>query len=471
MKNTKKLMAALCAMTFCFSAAACGSDDSAAGESSSVQEKEMNESQKAQVQELTSELEDKELENKTLRFLSHWDINPAEGKTVGADIQMFRDKYDGKFEYISTTWENRYTDLATAVMSNEAPDFFSAMDMDGFPKGAIKSMFQPIDDYVKLDSDLWSPAKTVNDSFIYNGKHYVAAIQAEPDIVMIYNTTTIAENSLEDPADLYYKGEWTWEKFYNMCIDFTDQENEICALDGWWYSKTLGHMAGKAMIGMENGQIVNNLNDPQMAKVQEELYERLAKNNVMFDLAANNWKVRNDTTGGGVGSYETLFFPCGLWAITGTPEDTKAFGDVEAGEIMFCPIPKFTEDDKHYVTARVDGYFLCKGAPNPEGWAAFMDCRMLAKSKADNITVETLKEDSKWNDDMIAMREEMYKLVNENPVFNFTDGVSDDLSNAMQNITQGTLLTGGNARSWTEIVNENSAKIDFLIQSANENLA
>ena len=188
MKNTKKLMAALCAMTFCFSAAACGS----------VQEKEMNESQKAQVQELTSELEDKQLENKTLRFLSHWDINPAEGKTVGADIQMFRDKYDGKFEYISTTWENRYTDLATAVMSNEAPDFFSAMDMDGFPKGAIKSMFQPIDDYVKLDSDLWSPAKTVNDSFIYNGKHYVAAIQAEPDIVMIYNTTTIAENSLED---------------------------------------------------------------------------------------------------------------------------------------------------------------------------------------------------------------------------------------------------------------------------------
>ena len=474
MKNTKKIRAGVCALSFCMSAAACGSNDSSnstAGTTTTASYVTLNESAAEAVQSAAEKLENKELANKELKFLSHWDINPAEGNPIGADIQMFKDKYGGYFTYMSTVWEDRYTDLATAVMSSDAPDFFSAMDMDGFPKGALKAMFQPIDDYVKLDSELWAPAKTVNDQFVYNGKHYVAAIQASPDIVIIYNTKTIEDKQYEDPAELYYKGEWTWDKFVEMCLDFTDQENQICALDGWWYSQTLGHMAGKAMISMENGQIKNNLKDPEIAKVQNELYEKLGKNNVMFDLAANGWSVRGGTNGQGLGSYETLFYPCGLWLIEGIPENTAPCGDVEAGEIMFCPLPKFTADSKHYMTARVDGYFLCKGAPNPEGFAAFMDCRMLAKTDLDEVGVTTAKENYKWNDDMIAMRTECYKVVNENPVFNFTNGVSDDLASAMQNITQGTLLTGGGAAPWSTIVEENNDTIDMLIEDANESLS
>jgi hypothetical protein len=477
MRNTKKILAGVCALSFCMSAAACGDSSSTSGGSNdgtttttSVSYATLNESAQQAVSEATSDLEKKELANKELKFLSHWDINPAEGNTIGADIQMFKDVYGGYFTYMSSTWDTRYTDLATAVMSSDAPDFFSAMDMDGFPKGAMRAMFQPIDDYIDLNSELWAPAKAVNDNFVYKGKHYVAAIQAQPDIVVIYNTKTIADNQLEDPADLYYKGEWTFDKFAKMCNDFTDAENEIYALDGWWYSQTLGHMAGKAMISMENGEIKNNLDDPDIAKVQEALYEQLGKNNVMYDLAANGWSIRGGVTGQGCGSGETLFYPCGLWGIEGLPEAVSAFGDVEAGEIMFVPIPKFTADSKHYMTARDDGYFLCKGAPNPEGWAAFMNCRMTAKNKLAEVDRQNHIDSFKWNEDMLNMRDECFKVVNENPVFNFTNGVSDDLASAMNNITQGTLLTGGGAKSWTEIVNENKETIDFWIEDANASL-
>ena len=40
-------------------------------------------------------------------------------------------------------------------MANDSPDFFPADDMDAFPKGAIKAMFEPIDDVVDFSSDIW----------------------------------------------------------------------------------------------------------------------------------------------------------------------------------------------------------------------------------------------------------------------------------------------------------------------------
>ena len=55
---------------------------------------------------------------------------------------MFKTKYNGKINWVQTTWETKFDDLAALVMSNDSPDFIGADDMDVFPKGAIKSMIE-----------------------------------------------------------------------------------------------------------------------------------------------------------------------------------------------------------------------------------------------------------------------------------------------------------------------------------------
>ena len=93
--------------------------------------------------------------------------------------------------------------------------------MDAFPKGAIKAMFEPIDDVVDFSSDIWSSSQTLNDSFVFNGKHYVAAIDVKPQYVCTYNTKTISDFGYDDPAELYANDEWTWSKFTEMrCINY-----------------------------------------------------------------------------------------------------------------------------------------------------------------------------------------------------------------------------------------------------------
>ena len=470
MVTMKKVFAGLLALTMCIGMASCG-DKSAKTEDKKEPDKviDLKKEQMAVVEEAASKLPEIELENSTIKWYAHYDINPGNGQVTPPGLQMFKDTYDGKIEFVQTTWDNRYTDLAAKVMANDSPDFFPASDMDGFPKGAIKGMFEPVDEYVDLDSELWADVKATSDSFVYNGGHYVIPIGSAPDYVCVYNTKTIEEHGLEDPATLYYNNEWTWSKFSKMCLEFVDADHDVYSLDGYWYPSALNNICGVPLIGLENGKIVNNMERPEIAKMQELMYE-LQKNEVVFDRSSNNWATRGDgTTGEGLGTYLTLFIPVGLWGIEDTPENVKPFGDVEAGEIMFCPMPRLDDSDTYYVSARVEGYHIIKNAPNPMGVAAYLNCLKVCATEASEITEQQLKEDYKWNDDMIAMREEVYRLVNEHPVYDFQRGVSSELEKTMQDVNQYTMHTG-NAGTWSECVAENITAVDYLIKEANENI-
>ncbi|MBR1393853.1 MAG: extracellular solute-binding protein [Ruminococcus sp.] len=475
MRLAQKITAASLALLTAAAAAGCGSSDSSGGDAanSSVSSgKDLNESQKEQLASLAddSALATEELKNKTIKWLAHYDINPAEGATKSPGLELFETKYDGKIEWVNCEYADRYTKLATLVMSNESPDFFPADDMDTFPKGAIKAMFQPIDDYIDLDSELWKDSKNFCDDFMFNGKHYIAVIKPTPNLVCIYNTRTIEDNSLDDPAELYWKDQWTWDAFQDMCTSFTDTEAEKYGLDGYWYGNAISMTSGVPLIGMKDGIVVHNLEDPAIAKAQDFMY-RLQMNNVCFDRSSNGWKTRGDgTTGEGLGSYMTLFIPTGLWAIEVPPEKSAIIGDIEDDEIMFVPMPRDPDGDKYYMSARVNGFNICTGAPNPEGVAAYLDCIQVADQKASNIYEEVLRNDYKWNDDMIAMREECYRVCAENPVFDLQNGVSSDLEAVMVNVSQATMITGGGAMSWTEAVGSYKAKVQFLIDEANNSI-
>ena len=471
MKMAKRFLAAACALTLsCSMMAACGSSSST-DSSSAADVKEMNDDQQAKVDAQLDKLPDTELANKTIKWLAHYDINPSDGQVEDPGLALFKKKYDGNIQFIQTTFADRYTELAKEVMASDSPDFFPADDMDAFPKGAIKGMFEPIDDYIDLGSDLWSASKATCDSFMFNGKHYVAGIETTPAMVCIYNKKTIEDNGYDDPAELYYNDEWTWSKFTEMCLDFTDSDADKYALDGYWYVKALNDTSGVPLIGLEDGKLVNNMGNADVAKVQGMMYE-LEKNEVVYPRCDNNWSTRGDgTTGEGLGSYLTLFIPCGLWAIENTAESTKPFGDLAGGEVMFVPMPRMDDSDTYYVSSRVSGYLLCKNAPNPEGFAAYMNCLQVANQEVSDIHIEQLKSEYGWNDDMVAMREEIYKLCADHPVFDFQEGVSAELSTLMMTVNQATMVTGGGATTWTETVSANEKGVDYLINEANSNIS
>ena len=51
-------------------------------------------------------------------------------------------------------------------------------------------MFQPVDDYIDLDSELWSDVAVAMDKYNFNGRHYALISSVSADAVVLYNKQT-----------------------------------------------------------------------------------------------------------------------------------------------------------------------------------------------------------------------------------------------------------------------------------------
>lgn len=473
MIKAKRFMALAVALVSTLSFAACGSTDSSSTSTNAGVELDSE-----RTEQLNSAVEDvdwgnTELANTKLQWLAHYDINPADGKTEDPAIKLFKEKYGGEIEWVQATWDTRYSKLATLVSANDSPDMFPSGDMDAFPVGAVAGMFQPIDDYVDLSSEYWADVKTASDVFSIGGKHYIAVIDVIPDIICIYNTTVMDEHGYEQPADLYWEGEWTWDTMREMAIDFSDADKDMYGFDGWWWWHGITHTTGVPVIGYENDEVVNNLDNPSIQRAQDFIYE-LTKAGVKYPAHLNNWHVRgpNDEGTEGIGNGLTLFAPCGLYEIEDALENTALMGDVTQGDVMFVPLPSQDGSDP-YMQSRASGYFLVTGAKNPEGFAAFMQCSRVATMNGDvkNIYLSTLTDDYGWTQDMIDMRDECYRLAYEKPVFEFGKAISSEFSDVYAEITDATSKTNGDEKTWAEVVSTYNNGVKYYVNDVNSKLA
>ncbi len=458
MKKIKRYMASLTAFAAVFSLFSCQNNAK-----KSTVNKDLDPKIREELNDIVSneELLTGELENKKIKWMATWDINPGPtGKNVPIELALFQERYGGEIEYYAVTWENRYDKLAAAIQSGEGIDFFSASDSDAFPKGA-KGMFAPIDDYIDFDSPLWSDVKDVNDSIMWNGNHYVAVVFVTGDnCAVIYNRDTIEEAGLEDPAVLYEQGNWTWDTFEDMLIKFVDKDNKKFGIDGWWFEFGLMSTTGVPPVTIENQKLVNNLGTPAMERVQNYLYELYNKDCIAICTESFGSKDMPNYIGEG----KTLFYPCGLYQFYCESEQwQKKFGE----NAFFVPMPKDPEADEYYVPTGMDAFVMVKGGQNPEGVAKYLDCKRytLLNDKVRSIADEQMVEDYGWSQDMIDMKDSMQSLAEENPVYDFSKGVSADcgeiLDINLRNCARGIC-------PWNETYDSIFSAVDQIIKEVNE---
>lgn len=416
----------------------------------------MAEEQQSQAEEIS--VKEFELENKEITFLASWARNPAKGKNKDVAIELFQTRFGGTVNDMVVGDSERYDKLAALVSTGSSPDFFSAGDMDAFPKGAISQMFQPLDDLIDFDDQWWGSRKAYNDPFIYNGKHYVSVISPEIEVLMIYNKAVLEENGLQDPAELLKEGKWDWNSCKQLMNEFCDKSEDNYATDGWWITSGFCASTGVPFIGMENGKVVNNLRDPKIAEAQEFLYN-LNKEEMAYPVWDYGW-VSNPAN---VGLGKTLFYPVGYWALTEVNSEygLSKYGNIE--DVGYVPIPKCPSADEYYIPARINGYMLCSGAPNPEGFACMMYCEAAANDsdEAEQITKEQYFNEYGWTDEMWEMRSTIFEMLREHPVFDFYKGISDKMFDTLDNPSKDSYHNGA---SWTQtrenILNTVQSEVD-----------
>lgn len=413
-----------------------------------------------------------QLENRKIKWLSDWDINEgATGKTTPTDLAVFQERYGGEVEWYQCSFEQRYDQLANYINSDEGIDFFYAGNMDAFPKGAIKEMFVPYDQYIDLDSELWQDVKEVNDALQWKDQHYVAAVQMTGDsCAVIYNRDTVQELGFEDPAALFAKGEWTWDVFQEMLEAFCDVENQKYGLDGWWFESALSATTGVPYIGLEDGRLVSNLTDSNIERVQNFMYDLYTRDCIAIGVGDFGWSDKPAYIGTG----NELFYPVGLYSLYSKANDTNLKGEkvgwqVTYGEnAMFVPMPRDPKADAHYIPANLDSYCFVKGGANPEGVAKYLDCKRVTLLNQDILSIgdQQFLDDYSWTQEMVEMKKAMDELAAENPVIDLKNGVNTDLFTLIDDAGTG-IRASAKGTMWNETLSALKDPVQVMLDEAN----
>lgn len=473
MKNFKRSVAGISAIMVALGLTACGGGNSTSGggDTPAATKTEATTTAETTTATMASEdveavsgasalLRDEELENKTIKFLSHWDINPSEGVSVPVQLGMFQEKYGAHVEWIPTTWESRYSDLSTNVLGGTGVDFFPK-DEECLPKGVINGMFQPVDDYIDLNSDLWKDVGTAMDKYNFNGKHYAFITGASAEYVVLYNKQTIEEYGFDDPWDLYEAGEWNWDTFSDMLQTFVEADpDNNCGLDGWWSELSLYRSGGEAFIEAKDGEIVVNMQSAKIERAMNNMLDLYNKGLVM-DKSLYDWAEQPQFMGEG----RELFFITGSWAVMNPPESWST--KIPPENLGMAPVPNAPDAEHPWQSASLDGFCLTKGAQNPVGVALYVECGLAAAKDegANEVYDKQCREDFKWPEDVIAHRYEINDLARQYPVVDLAGGMSSDIeslttSNANKSVGLNAALHGV---EWSTTREELSGALDVLV--------
>ncbi|MBP3856850.1 MAG: extracellular solute-binding protein [Ruminiclostridium sp.] len=467
----KKIPAALAAAVLVLTAGACGGSSrpaategsgavTAAPETSSTTPPAtLKEEDKAAIEEIETDLP--VLENGTIKLLANFDLNPAAGKPKGVALEMFETKCGGKVESLLCSWDDRYDKLSTLVLADDAPDMFSAGDLDIFPGNVIDGKFQSMDAYVDFDSELWAPMKHVNDMFSIKGRHYVGATSTDAGVVVIYNRKTIEENGLDDPAQLLAEDNWTWDTFYDMMAKFCSRPDEKFGIDGWEFENAFAVTSGVPYVDYVDGKLVSNLSHPSIVAVQDYMLN-LKRNDLPVPKSEYGWSVHPEK----IASGKTLFYPQGAYVLF-EPDNKAVFGDPE--DVMFVPMPRCPDADAYYLPSIINGYSIPMGAKNPEGVAAYLNCEMICRDneKVKEIEQAQIFDDYGWTQEMYDMLLTTRDLTEQHPVFEYFKAVNDDVYDCVLNPSKETYNQG---IPWAQTVEEIKYELQTLLDTANEKL-
>jgi len=225
----------------------------------------------------------------TLKYLGFYDIT-SDQKGTEQCLIFQSDVYGGTIDYTSVPFGAAFYDkLANLIASDDSPDIVTK-DAMLRPGNVSKNLFEPLDGKIDLTTPLWKDIAGVVEDFSWKNKHYYYPHRTTTLYALNYSKQTIAENDLTDPYDLYRAGEWTWDAWRDMMIEFCDKDD---AHVGFY---TTNHTitsfiatTGTTLIDVQpDGTITNNILSADVSRAMTFL-EGLCRDGLTYDKSYGDW--------------------------------------------------------------------------------------------------------------------------------------------------------------------------------------
>lgn len=466
MKKMTRILAGLISLSLLLGATGCAGADTP---ETSSHYKENDEVSIAE-----AEVENKvDLGGETIYWLANYDINPTNNNDRSVALTLFEDQFGGKVEWIQCTSDNKFDTLTNRILGGDPVDMFP-YEWDALPNGVYKQQYQPLDDYIDLDDEIWDGMRDAIDMYAYNGKHYVVPFAVSDPLLITYSRTMCSENGLKDPYELYQDGEWDWDSFMEMMKTFVangDGSSERYGIAGW-FGQAMVQSTGKTIVNFDGKQFTNNISDPDIEAAENLMAE--IRSLKLFDP---NWYSYFPDTG------NVLFYAMSDWSLSASNANNAD------ADIMVVPFPKCPDADAYYLCGNYAAKMLVKNSTKGKAVGTYILCERLAETTPEYQAAAKEKalivEKSASGVTLGYKTEEQYDAIlsykdDATCVFDFGYGMGSTMygegeytyeTRGIMNNLMDALLKYDEVDSWPVLRDNWSAAIDDVLKTYNDALS
>lgn len=206
------------------------------------------------------------------------------------NVMKIEDKYNVELYWENLTYDGVKESINTSILAG-APDcdIYLVELSFGIP-AALNGLATDMKTVLPADSDLFKDQKVATFLDLGDGKAHLlkrveAASTVEATYPLAFNLQMLQENNLEDPRELYKRGEWTWDKFNEYAKALTQDTDGDGNTDQYGYCGYIIETFEQLM--MSNGASVaattkEELSTAPAGEVLQMIYDMYNTNNVCY---------------------------------------------------------------------------------------------------------------------------------------------------------------------------------------------
>ena len=290
------------------------------------------------------------------------------------NVKKIEDKYNVTFKWVNLTYEGTKESINNSILAG-APDCDIYLVDTGMAIPAqVNGLATDMKEVLPADSDLLSDQILNKYMDLGDGKACIikrveAQSVVEATYPLAFNKQMLEANNLEDPRELYKRGEWTWDKFKDYLKVLTQDTDGDGAIDQYGFAGYPPETFEALMFS--NGTNIaatgtENLSSSEVAEALQMLQDLFLNDKCAFPYENDTDKMRNKYRDGNI-----AFWPSACWISANNKDYDVASPETNLQfDTVYCrwPVGPSGNPETNYAKNLTAGefYIIPAGVKDPE---------------------------------------------------------------------------------------------------------
>jgi hypothetical protein len=253
-------------------------------------------------------------------------------------VKEVEDKYNVEIEFVNLTYTGIQESINTSILAGQPDCDIYEVDLSFGIGAALNGYATNLEDILPSDSDIFNDQMVFSqvdiglDDGVYLFQSNSAEMVLANTYMLAFNKQMLDEAGLEDPNELYARGEWTWDKWREYLLALTQDTDGDGVTDVYGYGSRYDFLLYNLL--MSNGTTIassdtENLSSPEVTEVLDFIYNLYNVDHVANPWNADDWDYNQNCYMDG----RVAFWIDAAW-ISSANEDANLEFDV-----VWCPWP------------------------------------------------------------------------------------------------------------------------------------